>query len=82
MDGFTLWLVSSISMWALGEGLNCSFPYHDGEDENAGLICQWEFEDFYYDKMEGEWILIPDDPNDNWIEAISRKRYWSKRVEL
>ena len=79
MDGFTTWLVSSVTMWVLGEGLNCAFPYHDGEEENAGLVCQWENEDFFYDKEEDEWILLPDDSDDNCIEARSRKKYWIKQ---
>jgi len=81
MDGFIAWLTGSIFMWFLGESLNCSFPYYDGEEENVGLVCQWEDKDFYYDKTEEEWILMPEDSDDNWIEAKTRKRYWKKKEE-
>lgn len=81
MDGFILWLAGSLSIWSLGEGLNCFFPYHDGEEDNAGLICQWENEDFYYDEGLGEWILLPVDPKDNWIEAKCRTKYWKRKGE-
>ena len=79
MDGFTLWLVCSLSMWSLGEGINCSYPMHDGEYENTGIVCQWEHEDFFYDEKEREWILLPEDSNDNWFEDKVRKKYWEKR---
>ena len=79
MDGFSGWLAGSIFMWFLGESLNCSFPYHDGEEDNAGLVCQWKGEDFYYDDKEEEWILIPEDSDDNWIEAKFRKKYWDRK---
>ena len=79
MDGFMLWLISSTTLWLTAESLNCNFPYHDGEIDNAGIVCQWEHESFYYDEKEDKWILFPEDPNDNWIEEKSRKRYWEKR---
>ena len=78
MDLFT-WLLWAMSVVSLGEGLNCYFPYHDGEYENSGTICQWEHDDFYYDEKEGKWILLPEDSDDNIVEAKVRERYWKKR---
>ena len=42
------------------------------------MVCQWEHESFYYDEKEDKWILLPIDPDDSWVEAKFRKRYWEK----
>ena len=77
MDGFIVWLLTASSFWIFGESLNCAYPYHDGETGNAGMICQWEQETFYYSEELDRWILKEEDINDNWIEAKSRERYWN-----
>ena len=41
MDGFIMWLVTSSSVWIAAESLNCMYPYHNGETNNEGIICQW-----------------------------------------
>ena len=79
MDGFIGWLISSSLIVFIGEGLNCYYPYYDGEFQNEGMVCQWEQEAFFYDKDIDEWILKEEDINDNWIEVKSRKNYWKKR---
>ena len=81
MDGFISWLLYSMLMVSLGDGLNCIYPYYDGEEANEGITCQWQEETFYYDSESDEWILRKEDVNDNCIEAMSRKRYWKKRGE-
>ena len=77
--GFLEFLMSSFMIVSIGEGLNCYFPYHDGEMDNEGMICQWEHESFYYDKNEDKWVLLPIDYDDNWVEAMCRERYWRKK---
>ena len=77
--GFLEYTILSTSFVLLGEGLNCAYPVHDGEYENSGMICQWRHDDFYYEPDSCKWILFPENPNDNWIEAKSRKKYWEKR---
>ena len=79
MDGFIGWLISSSLIVFIGEGLNCYYPYYDGEFQNNGMVCQWEQETFYYDEGTDEWILKEEDINDSWIEVKSRKNYWKKR---
>ena len=79
---FFLWVLSSAAIVSFGEGLNCVYPYHDGEHDNIGIICQWESNTFYYDVDEEEWILKKEGFNDNIIEAMSRKRYWEKRYKM
>ena len=79
MDGFIGWLISSSLIIFIGEGLNCYYPYHDGEFQNEGMVCQWEQETFYYDEDTDKWILKEEDEDDNWIEVKSRKNYWKKR---
>ena len=79
MDGFIGWLISSSLIVFIGEGLNCYYPYHDGEFSNEGMICAWEQEEFYYNEETDKWILKEEDEDDNWIEAKSRKNYWKKR---
>tara|TARA_R100001594_G_scaffold130060_1_gene168972 strand:+ start:72 stop:311 length:240 start_codon:yes stop_codon:yes gene_type:complete len=79
MDGFLLWLASSMSIWLTAESLNCSYPYHNGSDSNEGIICQWEGEDFYYEPDSCKWILKEFDKDDNWFESISRKKYWKEK---
>ena len=76
--GFLEFIFSCITIVSIGEGLNCIYPYHDGEINNEGMICQWEHETFYYDEKEDKWILFPEDSNDNCIEKEIRKRYWKK----
>ena len=80
--GFLEFIFSCITIVSIGEGLNCIYPYHDGEINNEGMICQWEHETFYYDEKEDKWILFPEDSNDNCIEKEIRKRYWKKREKL
>ena len=80
--GFLEFIFSCITIVSIGEGLNCIYPYHDGEMDNAGMVCQWEHETFYYDEKEDKWILFPEDSNDNCIEKEIRKRYWKKREKL
>lgn len=79
--GFIEYLIVSSSILLLAEGLNCKYPYHDGEYENAGTICQWEQDSFYYDKQEDEWILLPKNSDDNCFELRARKKYWERRIE-
>ena len=55
--GFIDFIISSIVIVSLGESLNCIYPYHDGEIDNAGMICQWEQETFYYNEECDKWIL-------------------------
>ena len=74
--GFIEYIALSISFVLVGEGLNCSYPLHDGDYENSGMICQWEHDDFYYDSDSCKWVLKKIDEDDNWVEAISRKKYW------
>ena len=76
--GFVEFIFSCITIVSIGEGLNCMYPYHDGEIDNEGMVCQWEHETFYYDEKEDKWILFPEDSNDNCIEKEIRKRYWKK----
>ena len=76
--GFIEFIISAFMVVSIGEGLNCYFPYHDGEIDNEGIICQWEHETFYYDEKEEKWILLPVDDNDNCIEKKMRKKYWDK----
>ena len=76
--GFVEFIFSCITIVSIGEGLNCMYPYHDGEIDNEGMVCQWEHETFYYDEKEDKWILFPEDSNDNCIEKEVRKRYWKK----
>ena len=80
--GFVEFIFSCITIVSIGEGLNCMYPYHDGEIDNEGMVCQWEHETFYYDEKEDKWILFPEDSNDNCIEKEIRKRYWKKREKL
>jgi len=79
--GLIEFLLSSMAIVSLGEGLNCYYPMHDGEYENSGMVCQWKHDSFYYDKKEEKWILFPEDPDDNFIEREMRKRYWKKKQE-
>ena len=79
MSGFIEWLIASTVVIFIGEGLNCYYPYHDGEFQNEGMVCQWEQETFYYDEDTDKWILKEEDEDDSWIEEKSRKNYWKKR---
>ena len=81
MMDFANWILIVTTWLTLGEGLNCMYPYYDGEEANEGITCQWQEETFYYDSESDEWILRKEDVNDNCIEAMSRKRYWKKRGE-
>ena len=38
MDGFIAWLLSSAAIVSFGDGLNCMYPYHDGEHNNIGIM--------------------------------------------
>ena len=76
MSGFIEWLIASSLIIFIGEGLNCYYPYHNGDIDNEGMVCQWEQDTFYYDEDTDEWILKEEDEDDNMIEAISRKNYW------
>ena len=80
--GFIEYIFSCITIVSIGEGLNCMYPYHDGDMDNAGMVCQWEHESFYYDEELEKWILKEEDIDDNWIETKSRKRYWRKRNDI
>ena len=80
--GFIEYIFFCIIIVSIGEGLNCIYPYHDGEIDNEGMVCQWEHETFYYDENEEKWILKEEDIDDNWIETKSRKRYWRKRNDI
>ena len=80
--GFIEFLMSSFMIVSIGEGLNCYFPYHDGEMDNEGMICQWEHESFYYDEDLEKWILKEEGIDDSWIEEKFRKRYWRKRNDI
>ena len=79
MDGFLGWLAGAVSIWLMGESMNCYYPYTDGENNNEGIICQWEPNDFYYEADSCKWILKEIDEEDNWFESTSRKKYWKKR---
>ena len=80
--GFLEFIFSCITIVSIGEGLNCIYPYHDGEMDNAGMVCQWEHETFYYDEESDKWILKEKNIDDNCIEKEIRKRYWKKREKL
>ena len=80
MSGFIEWLIASTLIIFIGEGLNCYYPYHNGDIDNEGMVCQWEQDTFYYDEDTDEWILKQEDENDNMIEAISRRNYWKKKT--
>ena len=80
--GFIEFIFSCITIVSIGEGLNCMYPYHDGEMDNAGMVCQWEHESFYYDEEVEKWILKEEDIDDSWIEEKFRKRYWRKRNDI
>ena len=69
---FVSWLVMVFTFIGIGEGLNCSYPAHDGEYENSGMICQWDESDFTYDAEKG-YTLKDTDSTDNCIEAKVRK---------
>ena len=69
----------SFYMLLMSECINCSFPYYAEDDENIGLICQWDKENFYYSEECNKWVLKKDGENDNWIEAKSRKKYWKNK---
>ena len=73
-----VFLIYAFSFVAVGEGLNCKFPYHDGEYDNSGMLCQWEHDSFDYDAERDRWILKKEYSDDNYFEAKSRKRYWEK----
>ena len=75
--GFVEFIFSCITIVSIGEGLNCMYPYHDGEIDNEGMVCQWEESDF--DLVEGKYILKKEDSEDNCFEAKSRERYWNKK---
>ena len=79
--GLIEYLVIASSFVFLGEGLNCSYPMHDGQYENSGIVCQWEHESFYYEPDSCKWILKEFNEDDNWVEAMSRRKYWQKRGE-
>ena len=81
MDGFTSWLLYSMLMVSLGDGLNCMYPYYDGEYVNSGIMCEWDKDNFYYNEECDKWILKKEYKDDNWIEERARKRYWKKRGE-
>ena len=80
MSGFIEWLIASTLIIFIGEGLNCYYPYNNGDIDNEGMVCQWEQDTFYYDEDTDEWILKQEDENDNMIEAISRRNYWKKKT--
>ena len=82
MDGFITWLLSSVAIVSFGDGLNCMYPYHDGEHNNIGIMCQWEQETFTYNAEHDEWILKKEDKDDNCFEKKARKRYWEKRDNI
>ena len=82
MDGFITWLLSSVAIVSFGDGLNCMYPYHDGEHNNIGLMCQWDGDTFYYDEECDEWVLKEEDKDDNWFEKMARKRYWKRRDSM
>ena len=75
---FVSWLVMVFTFIGIGEGLNCSYPAHDGEYENSGMICQWEHDSFYYEPDSCKWVLKEEYEGDNWVEAKVRSRYWGK----
>ena len=77
--GFLEFILSCVTIISIGEGLNCYFPYHDGEVDNEGMICQWEHETFYYDENTEKWVLKKEDNDDSSIEKEMRKRYWKRR---
>ena len=59
------------------ETMNCLQPHYIGNHENMGFVCEWPKETFYLE--DGKYVLYEEDPEDNWIEKIVRKRYWRKR---
>tara|TARA_Y100001973_G_C5193326_1_gene332437 strand:+ start:117 stop:365 length:249 start_codon:yes stop_codon:yes gene_type:complete len=73
------YITSVLIMWGISETINCSYPYYAEDDENVGLICKWDKDEFYYNSDRGQWILKRDGIDDNCIEEKARIKYWNRR---
>ena len=44
-------------------------------------VLQWDKEDFYSQKIRGEWVLRPKRKTDSKIKQRIRQQYWRDRYE-
>ena len=77
----TTWVIIISSWLTIAEVGNCVYPRLEDDYDSEGFVCQWEESDFYYDKNEDDWILVPTDDNDNIIEEKVRRKYWERRLK-